>query len=232
MIDFIKRFLSSRRGKLRSAFQNVLEADGFYEEIDNLDDFDNHDLAKQSYMRNETLRLFRQKGQAFYAYSFAVMRKATTPLYYLVHMANNPSALREMKFTLWKHNTIDLMYQFQYGVYGLGFRTIDHYEKCKGQIFNIEESNTQMCIENLNDSLMRLIYNSDNGISLSDLHNQTMQMNPATWDHYQSYIRQQREKQELEVVRKEGITLARDLRPTDKVRKPKQRSLFLLKKKI
>jgi len=229
MIDFVKRFLGSRDGKLQSAFQNILEADGYYELLREIDDLEN--IAKHSYVRNETLRLFRNRGQFAYVCAFALMPKATTPLYYLIHLADNPAAQREMKFTLWNHNTLDLTYQFQYGVYGLGFRTLDYYEECYGQLFDIKEDNIRRCIENLNDNLMPLIYNSQEGIPFGKLHNSTMQENPATWDHYEAYIDQQRKVQELEVIRKGKITHAKRLMQGDIIRKFQFKQFSLLLKK-
>jgi len=113
MIDFIRRFLSDRERSLKR-FEDVLEADGYYG-LANSSDIDTS--SQQQYLRNESLRLFRNRGGARYVYSFALLPNKTLVKYYLIHLATNPTAQKVIKNALWVHNTIDLAYQFRYGVY-------------------------------------------------------------------------------------------------------------------
>ena len=61
MIDYIWRFVKERYGKLQSGFQDVLEADGYYD-LKKLHSLDS--IGQQCYLRNESMRLFRDKGNA------------------------------------------------------------------------------------------------------------------------------------------------------------------------
>lgn len=226
MIEFIRRFISQRSSSLENAFTNILEADGYYD-IANLDYVDAP--SQQEYLRNETLRLFRNRGSAHYVYSFALLPNATLVKYYLIHLASSPTAQRVMKDALWERNNIDLVYQFRYGVYGLGFRTPDYYEQ-NSRIFDIKEVNAQASIEGLNDDLMPIIYNSEDGIPFDQLHVRTMQTNPATLNHYMSYVDEQRSVEEIEVLRNGKITRAKQLKPGDVILKSRQGKLFDMRK--
>lgn len=219
MIEFISRFLSEKDKKLKDAYKNILEAEGYYQ-FANLYASDTN--AKQTYLKDETYKLFRNQGDVRCVYSFAVLPNKTSPKYYLIHLASKPPAQREIKYTLWEHNTLDLVYQFEYGIYGLGFRSPDYYEQ-NLSIINIADENKRKCRENLivND-LMPLIYSRPDGITFEELHNETMQKNPATWDDYEECIHQQRSELEFEVFRDGKITRAKKLKPGDVIMKSKQ----------
>ncbi len=222
MIDFIRRFIKQREHSLSHAFNNILEADGYY----NIADLESNTYAQQSYLRNETLRHFRDKGNAPYVYTFALLKNQSLVTYYLVHLANNPTAQKVIKESLWKHNNIDLVYQFNYNIYGMGFRTPDYYN-INQRLFNINEDNAKAAIENLNDDVIKVVYAS-NGINFRTLHNRTMQFNPATEEHYIKFINEQRDAGEIEVFRNGKITKAQNLKSTDIIAKPtyKQITLF------
>ncbi|BAY13484.1 three-Cys-motif partner protein TcmP [Calothrix sp. NIES-2098] len=229
MIDDIIRFLSEKDRQAENAYHKVLEANGYYEFIKCLPD---DRRIKQKYIRDETLRLFRERGSVPCVYSFALLPNKTHPKYYLIHLATKPPAQREIKNTLWDHNTIDLVYQFEYGIYGLGFRTPDYYEQNQS-VINLLEENSNKCIENLDTDLMPIIYSNPDGITFAELHNRTMQTNPATVEHYAKYIDEQRSQKELVVMRNGKITTAKRIEPGDliiKDKRPKQISLFDINK--
>lgn len=161
-------------------------------------------------------------------YSFALLYSPNLVKYYLVHLASNPTAQRVMKDALWEHNNIDLVYQFRYGVYGLGFRTPDYYEQ-NLRIFNIEEGNIRASIESLNDDMMPIIHNSQDGVPFQQLHVNTMQTNPATINHYASYLDEQRSATEIEVWRNGKITRAKQFKPGDIILRSRQGKLFDMK---
>ena len=222
MIEDVIRFLSEKHKT--KAYKNVLEVEGYYELV-NL--YSSGSLAKHRYIKDETLRLFRERGQAPCVYSFALLKNQTQPKYYLIHLASNPPAQREIKYALWEYNTIDLVYQFEYGIYGLGFRTPDYYEQNQS-VINITKDNEAKCIKNLNDDLMPIIYDYPDGISLDLLHTLTMQKNPATLEHYIQYINGQVGDQELEVFRDGKITKAKNLRPGDFIIRKKAKQLHFM----
>jgi len=187
MIDFIRRFLSEREGLLKRAFTDILEADGYF-----MPSSDYHIPDQQDYLRNETLRLFRNRGGAHYVYSFALLPNRTIVEYYLVHLASSSTAQRVIKNALWEHNNIDLIYQFNRGVTGLGFSAPEYYER-ETKIFNIKEDNIRASIESLNNELMPVIYNYEDGIPFKELHVRTIQTNPSPISHYIGYVDEQRD---------------------------------------
>lgn len=226
MIEDIIRFLSERNGKHKKAYNNVLESDGYYLLLQMLPD---EPLIKQQYIRDETLRLFRERGQVPCVYSFALLRNKTRTRYYLMHLASKPPAQREIKYILWEYNTIDFAYQFEYGIYGLGARNADYYEQ-NLSVIDIVEENRKKCTETLIDDLLPIIYDNPDGIHFGKLHNDTMQTNPVTMDDYAKAIRM---TNEVLVMRNGKITKAQQLKPGDLIlrdKSPIQISLFDTKK--
>lgn len=223
MIDFIRRFLSEREISLKNAFTNILEADGYF-----LNSINKHSMEEQDYLRNEVLRLFRNKGGARYVYSFALLPKKIIVEYYLVHLANNPTAQRVIKKSLWDPNNIGLFYRFNKNVNGLGFSTPEYYMR-EGVIFDIKGENVRASIESLDNELMPIIFEHENGISFDDLHTQTMQTNPSPVSHYMNYVDEQRAMEEIQVLRNGKVTLAKNLRPGDVIIRSCQQKLFDLK---
>jgi len=224
MVEKVIRFLN-KKDEVK-AYKNVLEVEGYYAL---LNFYLSGSPAKHRYIKDETLRLFRERGKAPFVYSFALFANKTQPKYYLIHLASNPPAQREIKYALWEHNTIDLVYQFEYGIYGLGFRTPDYYEQ-NPSVINITKENEAKCINNLNDDLMPIIYNHPDGISLDEIHTSTMQKNPATLDHYIQCINEQVDEQELEVFRDGKITTAKKLKPGDFIIRKKYKQLHFMNK--
>ena len=222
MIDFVRRFLKERNGSLNNAFNNILEAGGYYE----LANIDQDIYSQQEYLRNETLRLFRDKGKAPYVYSFALLQTERLVTYYLIHLANSPTAQKVIKNSLWIHNTMNLSYQFNYDVYGMGFRSPDFYNSNQ-RLFNINEGNERAAIENLNNDVMKRIHFAKQ-VNFGTLHNSTMQFNPATVKHYTMFIDEQRDAGEIEVIRNGKKTKAKNLKYTDIIAKPQYKQLQII----
>ncbi|ACK70616.1 conserved hypothetical protein [Gloeothece citriformis PCC 7424] len=223
MIEDVIRHLKTRKTTSKNAYYTILESDNYYDEK-SLNFLRKRD--KQKYIKDETYRLFRERGQVPCVYSFALLPNKTQPKYYLMHLASRPPAQREIKYTLWDHNTLNLVYQFDYGIYGLGFRTPDYYEK-NLSVIDIEKENKSQCIKNLHEELMPIIYNNPEGIILKDLHNSTMQKNPATFDDYIQVINEQVSEGDLQVLRKGKLTKAKKLEPGDIIVKNKCKQLIL-----
>ena len=219
MIDFIRRFIKERKGSQKNAFNNILEASGYYE----LANLEKNIYSQQEYLRNETLRLFRDRGQAPYVYSFALLQTQRLVTYYLIHLANSPTAQKVIKNSLWIHNTMNLSYQFNYDVYGMGFRSPDFYN-FNQRLFDINDANERTAIENLNDDVMKYVHGVEQ-IEFGALHIDTMQFNPATAKHYEIFIDEQRDAGELEVLRDGKRTKARNLKSTDIIARPKYKQL-------
>ncbi|MBE9126354.1 MULTISPECIES: three-Cys-motif partner protein TcmP [unclassified Coleofasciculus] len=221
MIEDIIRHLYERNNLYGNIYNNILETEGYYNFSSCLDGF-----AKQKYIRDETYRLFRERGQVPYIYAFALMPNRTQPKYYLMHLASNPPAQREIKYTLWNNNTLDLVYQFEYDIYGLGFRTPDYYEN-NLSVIDIVQENKIKCRDNLRKSLMPIIYEMPDGIPLIELHNSTMQMNPATLDDYIKMINEEVSEGEINILRNGKITPAKNLKADDLIVKAKFKQLHL-----
>lgn len=221
MIDFIRRFLTSRAESLKG-FDNRLDAEGYFLKA-NIDGLDT--LAQQSYLRDETLRLFRDKGNVKYVYTFGMLKSSTIVTYYLIHFANHRRAQEVIKDTLWRYNNIDLSYQFAYGIYGLGFRTPEYFEETL-RLFDIKSENHKQCVTDLQNGIIPLIHGHKDGIKFRDLVDSTIQMNPANLDIYRDSIVKSREEMELKVKRNGKESRARHLKPDDIIIKSNDRQYF------
>ncbi len=224
MIESVIRFLKERDGKLKKAFEKVLEADGYYE-VENK--FDNTP-AQQEYLKNQTLNLFRKRTNADFVYGFSLLHNQSIVKYYLIHLASSVVAQRVMKSAMWVQNNLDFLCQHHDNVYGMGHKSIYYYEdKNFPRLFDIKQTNTQACIEKLDEDLMPLIYSGE-GLQFSDLELQTIQRNPATIKHYAEFVNQQRDAKEIEVIRDGKITTSKQVKATDIIlrAKYKQTKLF------
>lgn len=210
MIDFIRRFLSNREDSLKS-FDNRLDAKGYFLKA-NIDGIDT--LPQQAYLRDETLRLFRDKGNVRYVYTFGMLKTSTIVTYYLIHFANHRRAQEVIKDTLWRYNNIDLSYQFSYGIYGLGFRTPEYFEESL-RLFDIKSENHKQCVIDMQKGIIPLIYEHKDGVRFRDLVDLTIQMNPANLEIYKDFIVKSREDMELKVKRNGKDSKARHLKPDD-----------------
>ena len=224
MIEFVIRFLKERDGKLRRAFQDILEADGYYELTVNYEDTP----AQQEYLKDQTLNLFRKRTTADFVYGFSLLHNQSRVKYYLIHLASSVVAQRVMKSAMWVQNNLDFLCQHHDNVYGMGHKSIYYFEDQNlPRLFDVKETNTQACIDKLDEHLMPLIYGGD-GIPFSDLELKTIQTNPATFKHYVEFVNQQRDAEEIEVIRDGKITTSKRIKPTDIILKAryKQTKLF------
>ncbi|MBD2148765.1 three-Cys-motif partner protein TcmP [Pseudanabaena sp. FACHB-1277] len=224
MIDYIIRFIAGREDSLKRGFEDVLEADGYYQEARNSKLTSS---SVQLYLRQESMRLFREKGKAKYVFSFAAVPKGDTRvLYYLLHLSKNLTALEVMKDSFWEENTLG--YEYFFNVYGFGFRTVDYYERNQMRL-KFEKSKDQECIELLDRDLGRILESHPDGITFREASEKTMELNPARKSHYEQYIRQLREDQLIEIVREGKVINSKspDLRRKDIIRKSRARQLIL-----
>lgn len=219
MLSGLVRILSDRDEKYRKIFQDF-EADEYYRNMPPKKEF----LKRQAYLRNQGMLLYRQEGSVRHAWTFAIMKDLKTVYYYLIHLSSNPTALDVMKKTLWKYNNLE--YQFHYGVYGLGFRELEYYDK-NLTIYKIEEENIRTCLENLNEQLMPILSQNEDGILFQEIFEMTIDENPATSDQYMKLFHQLRIEKEIKVIRDGKITMAKQMRPGDIIIKAKDKPLWI-----
>ncbi|MEP0750612.1 three-Cys-motif partner protein TcmP [Trichocoleus sp. Lan] len=227
MIRDLKRFVIGKHGRDTATFNRILEADGYYESV-NLKSLD--EPAEQRYLRNESLRLFREKGKAKYAHTFSLIPKGyIVVIYYLMHFSQNLTALQVMKDTLWKYN--NLCHLFEFEVYGFGLKTVDHYKQSPKLDFYIEGTidSHNACIETLDREIGQLIRSNYEGTQFRQICNDTMQQNPANKKHYEYYFNRLRRDKEIEVVRKGKIIRGEkiELQNSDIIRGTGNKQIYL-----
>jgi three-Cys-motif partner protein len=197
MIDFLKIYVLGKHGKNRDSFNKILEADGYYElaDLENMDSF-----GEQSYYRNESMRLFRDKGNAKYIFTFSLIpRGEVRVLYYLIHISSNLRALEVMKDSFWQENNLD--YQYHFEIYGYGFQTATFYEKNQIELsFDITKDSYEICMDKLDRDVGKLIFDNPGGISFQEIR-KTMPLNPANRKLYNKYLNRYISEKELEVWR-------------------------------
>ncbi|MDJ0519669.1 MAG: three-Cys-motif partner protein TcmP [Trichodesmium sp. MO_231.B1] len=227
MIRDLKRFVIGKNGVDTANFNKILEASGYYE-LENLKLLDR--VSEQRYFRNESLRLFRDKGNAKYAHTFSLIPKGfTVVLYYLMHFSQNITALQVMRDALWKHN--NLYHFFEFEVYGFGLKTIDYYEQNQKLDFYIEDSleNHESCIDILDKDLGQNIRNGYEA-TLDQIWNDYMEKHPATKSHFEYLINRLLQDREIEILRANKILRERDgknLRKQDIIRYTGNKQLYL-----
>lgn len=228
MINHLKRFVIGKQGKHTVKFNKLMEAEGYYESV-NLKMLD--EPGEQRYLRNESLRLFREKGRTRYAHTFSLIpKKFTLVLYYLMHFSQNITALQVMRNTLWHYNNLHHLFEFE--VYGFGLKTVDYYKRHEQKLdFCIEGTleNHENCILTLDRDLRELIHRNDEGISFAQLCDNTMEKTPATKGHYEDYIKRLWKDKEIEILRKGSILPHRktDLQKKDIIRATGNKQLYL-----
>ena len=207
MINFLKRFVIGKYGSSTNTFEKILESKGYYEKanIDNLDS-----VGEQLYLRNESMRLFRDKGfrkneQKRYLLTFSLMpRGEKDVLYYLMHMSKNITALEVIKERFWEENNLDYHYHFE--VYGYGFRNSDYYDRHQLNLqFDVKVDNYSFCVNKLDNDLGELIKNYPDGITFKDICHLIGQINPASRTMYEKYINLLRDEGEIEILRKNEV---------------------------
>jgi len=200
MIKRLKRFVIGKQGRDSIKFNKLLEAEGYYESVD-LKRLSNVD--EQRYLRNESLRLFRDKGKVKYAHTFSLIPQGhIVVLYYLMHFSQNLTALQVMREALWKYN--GLYHLFEFEVYGFGIKTVDEYKEQSGKLdFSIEGTfnNFQDCIDILDKNLGSIIRGNYEGNSFRKICSDTIQLNPASRKHYEYYINRLLKDKEIEILR-------------------------------
>jgi three-Cys-motif partner protein len=219
MLSGLVRILPGRDVKYKEFFKEF-EADEYYREIADQRDF----IIKQGYLRNQGLLLYRQEGNVEYAWTFAIMESLKSVLYYLIHLSSNPTALEVMKQTLFKYNNLE--YQYHYGVYGLGFRELNYFEK-NLSIYDIDQTNIEACLNDLNEQLMPILYENEDGLPFQELYLNTTQKNAATKPLYMDTIERLRIEKEIKIVREGKITSAKNLKPGDVIMKAKDTPLWI-----
>ncbi|OKH34786.1 hypothetical protein NIES2101_38455 [Calothrix sp. HK-06] len=220
MLSGLVRILARREEEGYKKFFQSFEADEYYKEMADQKDF----LTKQAYLRNQGLLLYRQEGQAKYAWTFAIMKNPKTVEYYLIHLSSNVTALEVMKKTLFIYNNLE--YQYHYGVYGLGFRELDYFDN-NLNIYNITQKNLVDCLDNLSEQLMELVYNQQDGITFQQLYLETTQTNPATVPLYMSSLFQRGVEKDIKLIRNGKLTRARNLKPDDLIIKSKDTPIWI-----
>ncbi len=224
MMDPIIRFIAQTDKNLKRSFEEVLEAKDYYKEADPAQI---SKVGMQCYLRQESMRLFREKGQAKQVFSFAVVpRGDTRVLYYLLHISKNLTALEVMKDSFWEENTLG--YEYYFDVYGFAFRSVDYYERDQIRLrFEIEKSKDQECIDLLDRDLKKILENNPDGITFFEASAKTMELNPARRLHYEQYIRQLRDEQLIEIVRDEKVFTGNSaLNRQDVIRQRRTTQLF------
>lgn len=209
MADFIYRFAILNDGF--QSFDKILESQEFFGELREKNLVKNFNkFATQAYFRNELMNLFREKGKAKKMFTFAAFSKETEigsrVLYYLVHMSSHERALEVMKQDCWSQNNLDC--QYHYDIYGYGFKTSKYYQENQLTLeLDITIDNEEFCIKKLENDLNDLIVDAEDGISFKELCRKTIELNPATKDHYAQYLKMLRNEKEIEILRynKNGI---------------------------
>lgn len=223
MIDYIERFIEQRFEQQKSNFTNILEADGFYK---NANPSRINEVGEQCYLRNESMRLFRERGLYPYVFTFSLIpRNKYRALYYLIHMSKNLTALEVMKASFWEENTLD--YQYYFEIYGYGFRTFDYYQENQGTLkFDIQPGKDQFCIDKIHDSIMEILYDRRE-ITFREICEITLQENPAKRLHYEQLIESKRAEQEIVVIRDGKKTNSKQIQWNDVIQVSQSKQLFL-----
>lgn len=198
MIDYLKIYVLGKHENNRDSFNNILEADGYYElaDLENMNSF-----GEQSYYRNESMRLFRDKGNAKYIFTFSLIpRGQVRVLYYLIHISSNLRALEVMKDSFWQENNLD--YQYHFEIYGYGFKTARYYERNQIELsFDITKDSYEICLGKLDRDVGKLIFDNPDGISFQEICHKTMPLNPANRNLYNKYLNRYINEKELEAWR-------------------------------
>ena len=177
---------------------NFLEAHNLgdhYKWMNNFDDLPT--LRQQSLLHDSALKMFRDLSKPRFIWTFAFMKNVAV-YYYLIHLSNNPTAVSVMREVLWKYNNLE--YQYHYGTFGMGYRTVEALNENLKTI-DIHETNVQACQNNLRESLDRLLHQTFDQLPFRQLFEKTIEQNPATKEHYMDVIHQMNLEGDLEIIR-------------------------------
>ncbi len=223
----IERFVIDKNGKERESFYKKLEAKEYFKDLEHLQGF-----GKEAKFRDESMRLFRNKGNAKKVFTFATFSTENERvLYYLIHICGHLRALEVMKDSSWLYNNLN--YQYHYDIYGYGFRTASYYQEHQLDLqLDINQDSETACINKLSKDIDSLIKNNPNGIPFKTLSEKTMEFNPATRKHYCKYLQFLQDAKEIEIIRKDKIIKITDnteLQNSDIIRKSHQPTFFSLR---
>lgn len=222
MLSGLVRLLKSRDSRHKDLFDR-LEAADYYRNIPSSDeDFS----GRQALLRDDTLKLFRQEGGAKFAHTFALISKEKAPLYYLVHLSSNPTALSVMKDVTWAQN--NLHYQYHYGIYGVGYKTLEDLEE-NLIAFDVKVDNVNYCVEDLAKRIMEFLYDGEDNSSLpfGTVYCSTFQENPATRQIYSRAINLLQEESEIVALREGKLTKSKLIHPKDIIKATRQKQIVL-----
>lgn len=223
MLESITRFLYSEDGKTRTIINQKLNAEGYYREQPASDV---HWKGKEHYYHNETNRLFRDKTNTRFLYSFGLMANRNTVKYYLLHFSNNSTAALVLKHALWQHNNQQLEFRYDSGMEGFKYLARDDIENAL-ELFDINESNRENCLTFLTKKYMDSEALFRSGLQLRQLHDMTANDNPADRDIINKWLIELRTEGSVKVVRDGKITYSKKIRVSDVIhRTPKQYLLF------
>jgi hypothetical protein len=179
-------------------------------------------LKQQALLQDSALRLYRDQSAPRFAWTFAFMRNPNTVYYYLVHLSNNSTAVSVMRRTLWKYNNLD--YQFHYGIFGLGYRTLDDLHQ-NLQLLDIHQRNLQACQEKLREQLDRFVFDQNN-LPFRRLFEGTVEQHPATREDCMGVIHQMVLDGNLEIIREGRSRCTSRIFNKDIIRKAEAKQLF------
>lgn len=179
---------------------------------------------QQRLLHDAALRLFRDHSLPRFAWTFAFMRNPNTVYYYLIHLSNNSTAVSVMRRTLWKYNNLD--YQFHYGIFGLGYRTLDDLNQ-NLQLLDIHQRNLQTCQEKLREQLDRFVFDQE-ALPFRKLFEGTVEQHPATREDYMGVIHQMVLDGDLEIIREDRSRCTTRIFNKDIIRKAEAKQLILL----
>ncbi|PSB21348.1 hypothetical protein C7B76_05205 [filamentous cyanobacterium CCP2] len=209
----------------RGSIETFLEKYGFANHYDWCKEIDKlSTLKQQALLHDSALRLYRECSAPRFAWTFAFMRNPNTVYYYLIHLSNKPTAVSVMRRTLWKYNNLD--YQFHYGIFGLGYRTLDDLNQ-NLQLLDIHQRNSQACQEKLREQLERFMF-AQKALQFRKLFEGTVEQHPATREDYMGVIHQMVLDGDLEIIREERSRCTSRIFNKDIIRKSEAKQLVLL----
>lgn len=223
MMESITRFLYSDDGQTRSVINEKLKAEGYFREQPRSDE---HWKGKEHYFHNETNRLFRDKTNTRFLYSFGLMANRNNVKYYLIHFSNNSTAALVLKHSLWEHNNQYLEFRYDGGMEGFKYLARGDIEGAL-ELFDINEANRENCLLFLNRKYMEQDSIFRRGVQLRQLHDLIANDNPADRDIINDWLVRLRSEGDIKVVRDGKITRSKAIRSSDVIHMaPKQLFLF------
>ncbi|MBD1874344.1 three-Cys-motif partner protein TcmP [Nodosilinea sp. FACHB-131] len=207
------------RGESYLRQYNLGEAYSFCADYDNLPN-----LQRQTLSQNAALELYRKQSNPRFAWTFAFMKNRDTVYYYLIHLSNQPTAVSVMRRNLWLYNNLD--YQFHYGVFGLGYRTIEDFSS-NLKLLDINTRNNQACRDRLTEQLDRFLHKTNN-LAFKQIYEGTVDFHPATREDCMSVIHQGMLDGLWEIERDGKYIGSSQLTNRDIVRPSKTQQLVLL----